>query len=304
MSTPQSAILAEAAQHALYIVINVTSNSNNVVKQCAALPTLIETLKKQHKVDSLFASVAFGADYWDANHPDSRPQRLKAFVALGKGDVSAPATGGDMFLHVHSDRKDMAYVLAREFIKPIKESIDILDEVDAFHYLDDRDLTDFIDGTENPEGEERAEVALIDDEPEFNGGSYVLAQRYIHNLPKWQTVADDEQEKIIGRTKPDSIELDEAVMPETSHVSRVVIEEDGEELEIVRHSLPYGQASGDAGLFFLAYSKDNIILEKMLANMFGTSGDGLHDHLMNYTTAKSGAYFFAPSIEMLESLGS
>ncbi|MFT5395685.1 MAG: putative iron-dependent peroxidase [Gammaproteobacteria bacterium] len=93
-------------------------------------------------------------------------------------------------------------------------------------------------------------------------------------------------------------------MPETSHVSRVVIEEDGEELEIVRHSLPYGQASGEAGLFFLAYSKDNTILEKMLANMFGTSGDGLHDHLMNYTTTKSGAYFFAPSVEMLEGLSS
>lgn len=304
MSTPQSAILPEASQHALYMVIDVTNNSENVVKQCAALPTLIETIKKQANTDSLFASLAFGADFWDSIHRSSRPQRLKSFTALGEGDVKAPATGGDIFLHVHSDRKDMTYVLASEFIKPIKESIDVLDEVDGFHYLDDRDLTGFIDGTENPEGEERAEAALIDDEPEFNGGSYVLAQRYIHNLPKWQTVADDEQEKVIGRTKPDSIELDEDVMPETSHVSRVVIEEDGEELEIVRHSLPYGQASGDAGLFFCAYSKDNTILEKMLANMFGTSGDGLHDHLMNYTTAKSGAYFFSPSIEMLTGLGS
>jgi porphyrinogen peroxidase len=303
MSTAQSAILPEAAQHALYMVINVTNKSGNIVKQCSLLPTLIESIKKQNKVDSLFASLAFGADYWDAIHPGSRPQRLKKFIELGAGDISAPATGGDIFLHVHSDRKDMTYVLASEFLKPIKESIDVLDEVDGFHYLDDRDLTDFIDGTENPEGEERSKVALIDDEPEFNGGSYVLAQRFVHNLPKWQTVADDEQEKVIGRTKPDSIELDEDVMPETSHVSRVVIEEDGEELEIVRHSLPYGQASGDAGLFFLAYSKDNTILEKMLANIFGISGDGLHDHLMNYTAAKSGAYFFAPSVEMLKGLG-
>jgi porphyrinogen peroxidase len=304
MSTPQSAILPAASQHALYMVINVTNKSENIVKQCAALPALIESIKKQHKVDSLFASLAFGADYWDAIHPGSRPQRLKLFTALGEGDVSAPATGGDIFLHVHSDRKDMTYVLASEFIKPIQESINVLEEVDGFHYLDDRDLTGFIDGTENPEGEERAEVALIDDEPEFNGGSYVLAQRYIHNLPKWQKVADDEQEKVIGRTKPDSVELDDDIRPETSHISRVVIEEDGEELEIVRHSLPYGQASGDAGLFFCAYSKDNTILKKMLANMFGTSGDGLHDHILHFTTAKSGAYFFAPSVEMLVGLGS
>lgn len=304
MSTPQSAILPEASQHALYMIIDVSNRSDKVSKQCAALPALIETIKKQNKVDSLFASLAFGADYWDAIHPANRPQRLKAFTELGEGDVSAPATGGDIFLHIHSDRKDMTYLLACEFLAPIKDELSVLDEVNGFHYLDDRDLTGFIDGTENPEGEERAEVALIDDEPEFNGGSYVLTQRYVHNLPKWQTVEDDEQEKIIGRTKPDSIELDEDVMPDTSHVSRVVIEEDGEELKIVRHSLPYGHASGDAGLFFCAYSKDNTILEKMLANMFGTSGDGQHDHLLNYTTAKSGAYFFAPSVEMLKGLGS
>lgn len=302
MSTPQSAILPEAAQHALYMVINVTNNTQDVVKQCASLPSLIEAIKKEHKVESLYASLAFGAVYWDAIYTNGKPQRLKTFVALGKGEVSAPATGGDIFLHIHADRKDMVYILATEFIKPIKEHIQVLDEVEGFHYLDDRDLTGFIDGTENPEGDERGEVALIGDEPEFNGGSYVLAQRYSHNLPKWQKVADNDQEKVIGRTKPDSIELNEDVMPETSHVSRVVIEEEGEELEIVRHSLPYGTASGDSGLFFLAYSKDNTILEKMLANMFGTSGDGLHDHLMNYTTAKSGAYFFAPSVEMLEGL--
>ena len=302
MSTPQSAILPEAGQHALYMVINVTENKKDLVKQYASLPALIETIKNEHEVDKLYASLAFGADYWGTIYSKGRPQRLKTFVELGKGDISAPATGGDIFLHIHSDRKDMTYVLASEFIKPIKGSIDVLDEVDGFHYLDDRDLTDFIDGTENPEGGERAEVALIEDEPEFNGGSYVLAQRYVHNLPKWQKVTDNEQEKIIGRTKPDSVELGEDVMPETSHVSRVVIEEEGEELEIVRHSLPYGQASADAGLFFCAYSKDNTILEKMLANMFGTSGDGLHDHLMNYTTAKSGAYFFAPSVEMLKGL--
>lgn len=302
MSTPQSAILPDAEQHALYIVINVDNKTNDIVKQCASLPALINNIKQQHNTDSLFASLAFGADYWNVVYPDSKPQHLKSFYQLGEGELIAPATGGDLFLHIHSDRKDMTYVLASTFLKAIKDDVTVLEEVEGFHYLDDRDLTGFIDGTENPEGDERAEVALIDDEPEFNGGSYILAQRYVHNLPKWEKVEDKEQEGIIGRTKPDSIELTEDVMPETSHISRVVIEEDGEELEIVRHSLPYGKASGDAGLFFLAYSKDNTILEKMLANMFGTSDDGLHDHLMNYTSAKSGAYFFAPSVEMLEGL--
>ncbi len=302
MNTPQSAILPEAAQHAIYMVINVTDKSPDVVKQCAALPALIATIKTQYKVGSLFASLAFGADYWDMIHPDARPLRLKALPAMSQGDVSAPATGGDILLHVHADRKDIVYLSAHEFLRPIKGNISVLDEVAGFHYLDDRDLTGFIDGTENPQGEARAKAALIDDEPVFNGGSYVLAQRYVHDLDKWAMLEDKVQENIIGRTKKDSTELEDDIKPRTAHISRVVIEENGEELEIVRHSLPYGKASGEAGLFFLAYSKDNTILERMLANMFGISGDGLHDHLMNYTTAKSGAYFFAPSLEMLKKL--
>ena len=133
MSTPQSAILPEASQHALYMVIKVTYKSDKLIKQCAAFPALIETIKTQNNEDSLFASLGFGADYWDAIHPGSRPQRLKTFTALGEGDVSAPATGGDIFLHIHSGRKDMNYLLASEFLKPIKESISVLEEIDGFH---------------------------------------------------------------------------------------------------------------------------------------------------------------------------
>lgn len=169
------------------------------------------------------------------------------------------------------------------FLNQLGEAVDVMDEVHGFRYLDSRDLTGFIDGTENPKGKARAAVALIDaEDPAFAGGSYVFTQRYIHNLKQWATVPQPEQEKVIGRKKRDSKELSEKAKPPTAHISRVVIEEQGEELEIVRHSFPYGTVS-EAGLFFIAYTKDLSIPEKMLSRMLGTAGDGMHDHLMDHT---------------------
>ncbi len=181
-------------------------------------------------------------------------------------------------------------------------SVTVMEEVHGFRYLDSRDLTGFIDGTENPKGAERAEVALIGDEdPDFAGGSYAFTQRYVHDLKRWAAVPQAEQEATIGRRKTDSEELE--TKPPTAHISRVVIEEDGRELEIVRHSFPYGTVS-ESGLFFIAYSRTLDTTEKMLSRMMGTAGDGLHDHLMDYTRAVSGATFFAPSLPMLRALGS
>ena len=175
----------------------------------------------------------------------------------------------------------------------------------VLQYLDSRDLTGFIDGTENPKGnKDRTEVALIGKEDiAFAGGSYVFTQRYVHNLKKWATVPLPEQEGAIGRKKKDSKELSDKLKPATAHISRVVMEENGQELEIVRHSFPYGTVS-ESGLFFIAYTKNLDIPEKMLRRMYGTAGDGLHDHLMDFAQAVTGATFFAPSLPMLKSLGS
>src|SRR5262249_6794869 len=161
-------------------------------------------------------------------------------------------------------------------------------------------LTGFIDGTENPKGKARAGVALIGKEdPDFAGGSFVFTQRYVHDLEKFHGTPLAEQEGTIGRRKRDSKELPDKVKPPTAHISRVLTEEGGEELEIVRHSFPYGTVS-EAGLFFIAYTKTLDTTEKMLARMFGSAGDGLHDHLMDFTRAVSGATFFAPSVKTLK----
>ncbi len=177
-----------------------------------------------------------------------------------------------------------------------------MDEVRKLRYLDSRDLTGFIDGTENSKGDERAKAALIGDgDPEFAAGTCIFIQRYIHDLAKWSTLPVSDQEKIIGRRKLDNEELPPAVKPPTAHISRIAVEENGSELKIVRYNCPFGTLS-KAGLLFIAYTRDFGIPQKMLSRMVGTSGDGLHDRLLDYTKPVSGATFFAPSIDMLSSL--
>jgi putative iron-dependent peroxidase len=246
--------------------------------------------------------VAVGSDCWDRLYPDKgRPSGLRPFLAHTEGSRQAPATEGDLLFHIRSERRDLNYLLARKIMAEFAGSITIVEEVDGFRYLENRDLTGFVDGTENPEGDERADVALVpQDDPDFTAGSYVNMQRYIHDLATWERLSAHEQEGVIGRTKVDDVELADGVKPPTAHISRVVIEQDGEELEILRHSMPYGNVR-EAGLLFIAYARTPDNFDRMLDRMIHTDADGHYDHLLDYTRAVTGCAFFAPSMEFLES---
>jgi len=248
-------------------------------------------------------NVGIGSELWDRLSHGRRPEGLRPFKPLSAEGRTAPATGGDVLLHIASSRHDLNFELASRLARSFGGGAKVLEEVYGFRYLDTRDLTGFIDGTENPAGGERAKVALIGEEDaSFAGGSYAATQRYVHHLEEWGKLAVADQEKIIGRTKPDSTELDEETKPATSHVSRTVIEKDGEELKILRHSFPYGTLR-ESGLFFIAYGRTLDNFETMLARMIGASGDGLHDRLIEFSHAVTGATFFVPSMELLASIG-
>ena len=307
MPTPQAGIILAPNPNALFLILRVPDPQKNgkaVAKVAAGVPALVEKVAAVDPRAKLVCTVGFGSELWDVIAPRKRPAGLRPFKAIASNGRRAPSTGGDVLLHILSKRHDLNFELAMRIHTQLGDTVEVMDEVHGFQYLDSRDLTGFIDGTENPSGaKERSEVALIGGEDAaFAGGSYVFTQRYVHNLQKWASVPTKEQEKVIGRRKADSEELSDRAKPPTAHISRTVIEENGEELEIVRHSFPYGTVS-EKGLFFIAYCKTLDIPEKMLNRMMGTSGDGLHDHLMDYTQAVSGAHFFAPSLEVLKSLG-
>jgi putative iron-dependent peroxidase len=298
----QSGILPPASAHARFVIFNMHELPlDSLKRQLQVLESTRERLRGQHPEAGLVSVLGFGPALW-LNLRNRAPRDLHPLVPI-RGKQPMPATGGDVFLHVHSQRADLCFALAHAFLGPIASEVEILEDVTGFRYMDSRDLTGFIDGTENPiNGAERARAALIGREDHsFVGGSYVFTQRFVHNTDKWQRLKVDAQEHVIGRTKLESIELGDDVKPENAHIARVVIEEDGEELQIVRHGLPYGN-SREAGLFFLAYTRSTHIIDKMLARMFGTTDDGLSDRLLHFTTPVSGAYFFAPAQELLETL--
>ncbi|MGF1773489.1 Dyp-type peroxidase [Vibrio wakamikoensis] len=297
MSLPQSAIAPEAEPFALYTQLKVNQNAQQVLDALQKLPALVEELNEAQPGAQLTLSVAFSHSFW-SQLEQTMPSELKPFTELGEGDIFAPSSDVDVLVHCHSNRHDLHFYLLRKLMGQIAEDVTIVDETQGFRFMDSRDMTDFVDGTENPKGEQRAEVALVAD-GEFAGGSYVMVQRFEHNLPAWNRLNVAAQEKVVGRTKPDSIELED--VPAASHVGRVDIKEEGKGLKIVRHSLPYGTVSGPHGLLFIAYCNTVHNFDAMLESMYGAT-DGKTDQLLRFTKAVTGAYFFAPSQTMLAAL--
>jgi len=300
--TAQSVILPLPSDHARFIVLRLKDLSIEDFKErLEQLFTTRDRLITQHPNAQIKTAVAFGPELWSKLY-EQAPAGFKQLEPI-QGSFNMPVVPADVLIHIASARADICFALSQSFFEGIRDQVEVLDERVCFRYFDGRDITGFIDGTENPQfPDDRAEVALLgEDAGIFQDGSFIFAQRYAHNLDKWKKLKVDAQEQVMGRTKLESIELEDEVKPANAHIARTVVEdEEGEEMEILRHSLPYGDGRGDQGLFFIAYTKDLKIIDAMLVRMFGTSGDGIHDRLLHFVTPMDGAYYFAPSEELLE----
>ncbi|WP_042874121.1 Dyp-type peroxidase [Acinetobacter haemolyticus] len=299
--TAQSVILPLPSDHARFIVLRLKDLTILKLKQqIDALLSTRDRLISQHPNGQIKTAIAFGPELWAKLYAET-PTGFKQ-LNPEQGAFNMPVVPADVFIHIASARADLCFAMSQAFFAGIQDKVEVLDERACFRQFDGRDLTGFIDGTENPQfPEDRAEATLIPDSAGvFADGSFIFAQRYVHDLAKWHQLKVDAQEHVIGRTKLESIELDDDVKPENAHVARTVVEDDtGEEMEILRHSLPYGDGKGEQGLFFVAYTNNLNIIDEMLKRMFGTTGDGIHDRLLHFTTAVDGAYYFAPSDELL-----
>ena len=302
--TAQSVILPLPSDHARFVTIRLNHLPVEKLKQqLNALLTTRDRLITQHPHAEIKTAIAFGPTLWSKLYGNS-PDGLRVLEPID-GAFPMPAVEADVMLHLASARADICFALSQAFFEGIQDQIEVLDERVCFRNFDGRDLTGFIDGTENPQfKDDRAEAALLsEDHEEFADGSFVFTQRYVHDLEKWKRLKVDAQEHVIGRTKLESIELDDDVKPENAHVARTVVEdEEGEEMEILRHSLPYGDGRGEQGLYFIAYTNNLNIIDDMLQRMFGTAGDGIHDRLLHFVKPVDGAYFFAPSNDLLKDI--
>lgn len=290
----QSAIFHEGNAKHWFLEYTITDAS----AVPAALATIVEVANGQVPSDSVQLVVSFGARLANELFPgEVLPTGLHDLQTIQGPAHSFAAVPVDLALWVHSDRHDRNFDVALAARRALEAAGTLLQDVAAWQYLDSRDLTGFIDGTENPSAEEAKEFAVVADGPGA-GGALMFTQRWVHDLDAFHALPVEDQQQIIGRTKPDSVELEPGA--ENSHIGRVVMEDEaGDEIEIYRRSMPYGDAT-EAGLFFLAFPGDLAVVDAMLARMVGN--DGPHDRLIDYSQAVSGAYTFAPSAEALAQL--
>ena len=246
--------------------------------------------------------IAFGADAWREVAPAHTPADLEPFREVaGAGGRRAPATQHDAWIWISGSAADVTWDHARAAVHAVQDVVELAAEQPGFTYHEGRDETGFIDGTANPPVRRAADVALVPPGQPGQGGSHVLAMRWVHDLEAFHRMPVPEQEKVFGRTKLNSVELSAAEKPPTAHIARVEIEIDGDELEIFRRSVPYGTVR-EHGLNFVAFSADPSRYDHMLARMFGTAADGVHDRLTDFSHPVSGAYYFAPSLNALNEL--
>ena len=245
--------------------------------------------------------VGVGSDLWDRLSPEVRPIDLRPFQTIRGGKV-APSTPGDLLLHIRAERYDLCFELERMVLASLGDAATVVDEVTGFRYFDSRDLLGFVDGTANPAGADIPDAAIVGDEdPAFAGGSYVVVQRYLHDLDAWNALTFEQQQRIIGRTKLDNVELDDVP---SSHKELATVDDGaGGELDILRDNMPYGRpGAGEFGTYFIGYSARLWVIERMLLRMFIGVPHGSYDRILDFSTAVTGTTFFAPARTQLAAL--
>ncbi|KEA65762.1 putative dye-decolorizing peroxidase (DyP), YfeX-like subgroup [Marinobacterium lacunae] len=302
----QSGVIAEQNRDAIFLSFNQTHQPDaqaRVKQVLSGLPQRVELLRNQLPDVALHLTVGIGSAYWDSLSPDSRPALLRGFPALEQGGRVAPSTPTDLLFIVRADQYDACFELAREIAEGLQGAAELVEEVHGFRYLDARDLTGFVDGTENPQGDDRLEVALVGDEdPDFAGGSYLHLQRYEHDLSAWNRQSLKEQEDAYGRTKVDNIEYPSAEKSPHAHTKRTSLKRpDGSSIEILRQSMPYGDSTRK-GLMFVSVCRTPENFELMLKSMVEGDESGQADRILEFTRAVTGASFFVPAPSWLKRL--
>jgi putative iron-dependent peroxidase len=309
MHEPQP-VLAPLTSAAMFLVVTVDPGGEPVVsKLLADLSGLGRAVGFRSPEDRLSCVCGIGSAAWDRLFEGPRPAELHPFQELNGPVHRAVATPGDLLFHIRALRMDLCFELATQIMDRLAGAVTVEDEVHGFKYFDERDLLGFVDGTENPTGRAAADAVLIGEEdgedgedPDFAGGSYVIVQKYLHDMATWNALTVEEQERVIGRTKLSDIELPDDVKPADSHVAlTTIVEPDGTERQILRDNMPFGTVGrGEFGTYFIGYARTPEVTERMLRNMFLGDAPATHDRVLDFSTAVTGCLFFVPSADLLD----
>jgi porphyrinogen peroxidase len=301
-------VAAPLTRAAIFLVVTVNPGLDNraaVRSLCGDLSALLRAVEFRDLEGGLSCVLALGSEACDRLVGPPRPAELHVFREFRAGPRHAVSTPGDLLFHIRAKRMDLCFELATQIMARIADAVSVEDEVHGFRYFDDRDLMGFVDGTENPRGQAVNEAVIVGDEDAaFAGGSYVIVQKYLHDMDGWNALSTETQERIIGRTKLSDIELDDSVKPTSAHNALTTIVEDGREIKILRDNMPFGRpGSAEFGTYFIGYSRSPRTIEQMIENMFVGRPPGNYDRLLDFSSAVTGGLFFAPSQTLLEAMG-
>jgi putative iron-dependent peroxidase len=304
---PQS-VVAPLSRAAVFLVLTVGAEAEAMTKVrrvIADIGGLVRAVGFRDLGGRLSCNVGIGSSAWDRLRWPKRPKELKNFAEIRGSVHTAVATPGDLLFHIRAERADMCFELERLILDALGDAVSVADEVQGFRYFDARDLLGFVDGTENPTGDALPLACVVQsDDPDFEGGSYVVVQKYLHKLDAWNALQTSAQEDIIGRTKPDNVELDDSNKRKSHKTLTTIVDADGNEHDILRDNMPFGRPGhSEFGTYFIGYARNLWVIEKMLSNMFVGVPEGQYDRLLDFSTAVTGTTFFVPSNSVLERLG-
>jgi porphyrinogen peroxidase len=303
--TPQP-VLSPLTAAAVFLVITVSRGGEAAVRDLLAdFAALQRSVGFRVPEGHLASIVGIGSQAWDRLFSGPRPAELHPFRELAGERHRAAGTPGDLLFHIRASRLDLCFEFATQVMERLRGWVSGCDEVHGFRYFDERDLIGFVDGTENPSGAAAAVAAVVgDQDPDFAGGSYVIVQKYLHDLAAWNALPVEEQEKVIGRSKLSDIEMPDDVKPANSHVAlNTIYDPDGTQRQILRANMPFGAPGrGEFGTYYIAYAATPEVTEQMLVNMFIGNPPGNYDRILDFSTAVTGCLFFVPSADFLEDL--
>nr|WP_307818382.1 Dyp-type peroxidase [Streptomyces sp. MBT62] len=300
------AVLESLTPSATFLVVTVEPGGEEAVRQLLGdLGGLIRSIGFRAPDGRLSCVTGVGSEAWDRLFDGPRPAELHPFRELTGDHHTAVSTPGDLLFHIKAVRADLCFELVTEIMGRLGGAVAVRDEVSGFQYFDVRDLLGFVDGTENPVGETARQAVVIGGEdPEFAGGSYVIVQKYVHDMAAWNALTVEQQERAVGRTKLTNMEMGEDVKPADSHIAlNVITGPDGTERKILRDNMPFGSAAqGEFGTYFIGYARTPSVTEQMLRNMFLGTDSASHDRILDFSTAVTGSLFFVPSADFLDDL--
>jgi putative iron-dependent peroxidase len=310
--SPASVAAAPAAQpvltpltaSAVILVLTIDDGGEPAVHDLLAdLSGLARTVGFRSPQGGLAVVAGVASAAWDRLFAGARPVELHPFQPLDGSRHRAVATPGDLLFHMRAATMDLCWELASLLVGRLAGAATVVDEVHGFRYFDERDLLGFVDGTENPTGAAaEAAVTVGEEDPTFAGGSYVIVQKYLHDMAAWNALTVEEQERVIGRAKLSNVEMDDDVKPANSHVAlNTIVEPDGTQRQILRDNMPFGSlGAGESGTYFIGYAATPSVTELMLQNMFLGDPPGNYDRILDFSTAVTGTLFFVPTADFLD----